>query len=390
MATAGLIAPHGGTLVNRFADARTRARSLEEASKYPSIQLTAVQHSDLFCIATGIFSPLTGFVRRADYESIVERMRLADGTIWTLPVTLAVSSDRARQIGPGASVALLDPAGSIVATMNVTEAFEYDKRREASRVYRTEEAAHPGVARLYEQGDVLLAGPITMLQRPADEPFGAFRRDPADTRELFGQRGWRRVVGFQTRNPVHRAHEYIQKAALEICDGLLLNPLVGETKSDDISAATRMESYQALIDNYYPKDRVVLSVFPAAMRYAGPREAVFHAMARKNYGCTHFIVGRDHAGVGSYYGTYDAQRIFDEFDASDLGITPLFFEHTFYCSRCGGMASTKTCPHDESARVTLSGTQVRQMLTRGEVPPPEFTRAEVARVLIEGMREPVR
>ena len=352
MTTGELIAPHGGALVNRFLDDHARARALEDASRLPSIQLTAVQHSDLLCIATGVFSPLTGFVRRADYESIVERMRLADGT-----------------------------------TMNVTETFAYDKRLEAGRVYRTEDPAHPGVARLYEQGDILVAGPITMLRCPSDEPFAEFRRDPAATRALFAERGWRRVVGFQTRNPVHRAHEYIQKAALEICDGLLLNPLVGETKSDDISAATRMESYQVLIDNYYPKDRVVLSVFPAAMRYAGPREAVFHAMARKNYGCTHFIVGRDHAGVGNYYGTYDAQRIFDEFDASDLGITPLFFEHTFYCSRCGGMASTKTCPHDESARVTLSGTQVRQMLTRGEVPPPEFTRAEVARVLIEGMRE---
>jgi len=387
MTTVGLIAPHGGALVNRFLDDHARARALEDASRLPSIQLTAVQQSDLLCIATGVFSPLTGFVRRADYESIVERMRLADGTIWTLPVTLAVSSDRARQIGPGANVALLDPAGSIVATMNVSETFAYDKRLEAGRVYRTEDPAHPGVARLYEQGDILVAGPITMLRCPSDEPFAEFRRDPAATRALFAERGWRRVVGFQTRNPVHRAHEYIQKAALEICDGLLLNPLVGETKSDDISAATRMESYRVLIDNYYPRDRVVLSVFPAAMRYAGPREAVFHAMARKNYGCTHFIVGRDHAGVGNYYGTYDAQRIFDEFDASDLGITPLFFEHTFYCSRCGGMASTKTCPHDESARVTLSGTQVRQMLTRGEVPPPEFTRAEVARVLIAGMRE---
>jgi sulfate adenylyltransferase len=387
MTTVGLIAPHGGALVNRFPDDGAHARALEDASRLPSIRLTAVQHSDLLCIATGVFSPLTGFVGRADYESIVERMRLADGTVWSLPVTLSVSTDQARQIGRGADVALVDQAGAIVATMSVTETFGYDKRREASCVYRTEDAAHPGVARLYEQGDVLVAGPVTMLQRTTDEPFPEFRRDPAATRALFGERGWRRVVGFQTRNPVHRAHEYIQKAALEICDGLLLNPLVGETKSDDISAATRMDSYQALIDNYYPKDRVVLSVFPAAMRYAGPREAVFHAMARKNYGCTHFIVGRDHAGVGNYYGTYDAQRIFDEFDSSELGITPLFFEHTFYCSRCAGMASTKTCPHDESARVTLSGTQVRQMLTRGEVPPPEFTRAEVARVLIEGMRE---
>src|SRR3989475_6349020 len=349
----------------------------------PHACLTPVQYADLLCLATGVFSPLAGFVGRTDYESILDAMRLADGSVWSIPVTLAISSDTAKAIGISSTIALQDPAGRVVATMEVTERFSYDKRRESEAVYRTTDQAHPGVARLYGQGDVLLAGPITLLNPSADEPFAAFRRDPVDTRRLFAERGWRRVVGFQTRNPVHRAHEYIQKAALEICDGLLLNPLVGETKSDDISAATRMESYQVLIDNYYPKDRVVLSVFPAAMRYAGPREAVFHAMARKNYGCTHFIVGRDHAGVGNYYGTYDAQRIFDEFDASDLGITPLFFEHTFYCSRCGGMASTKTCPHDESARVTLSGTQVRQMLTRGEVPPPEFTRAEVARVLIE-------
>ena len=386
VATDVLIRPHGGALVNRVADPRERADALAAASRLPAIRLTAVQHSDVFCIATGVFSPLIGFAGRADYESILDRMRLADGVVWSIPITLAVSEDVAKSLGRREAAALEDPAGRIVATMEVTDQFSYDKPREADAVYRTTDTAHPGVARLYGQGDVLLAGPVTLLERPVDEPFAAFRRDPADTRRLFADRGWRRVVGFQTRNPVHRAHEYIQKAALEMCDGLLLNPLVGETKSDDISAATRMESYQVLIDKYYPKDRVVLSVFPAAMRYAGPREAIFHAMSRKNYGCTHFIVGRDHAGVGNYYGTYDAQKIFDDFTLDELGITPLFFEHTFYCLKCGGMASSKTCPHDEASRVTLSGTQVRDMLTKGEIPPPEFTRAEVAKVLIEGMR----
>jgi sulfate adenylyltransferase len=384
--TDALIRPHGGALVNCVADAGNRPALLAAATTMAAVRLTAVQHSDVFCIATGVFSPLTGFVGRADYESILDRMRLADDTVWSIPVTLAVTAEIARSIAGRSRIALEDPEGRIVATMEVTEQFPYDKRREAVAVYRTDEEAHPGVARVYGQGDVLLAGPITLLGRPDGEPFAEFRRDPSDTRHLFAQRGWRRIVGFQTRNPVHRAHEYIQKAALEICDGLLLNPLVGETKSDDISAATRMESYQVLIDRYYPKDRVILSVFPAAMRYAGPREAIFHAMARKNYGCSHFIVGRDHAGVGSYYGTYDAQKIFDEFPAADLGIVPLFFEHTFFCTKCGGMASSKTCPHDASSRVTLSGTQVRDMLTKGEMPPAEFTRAEVAQVLIEGMR----
>jgi sulfate adenylyltransferase len=381
-----LIRPHGGVLVNRIAAPGARAAALAAAARMPAVRLNAVQHSDLLCIATGVFSPLTGFVGRADYESIVERMRLASGAVWSIPVTLAVSTDAAASLKSASSIALEDPSGRIVATMEVSEQFGYDKRAEASQVYRTTDEAHPGVARVYAQGDVLLAGPVTLLERPADEPFTAFRRDPDETRRLFVERGWRRIVGFQTRNPVHRAHEYIQKAALEICDGLLLNPLVGETKSDDISAGTRMESYRVLIENYYPRDRVLLSVYPAAMRYAGPREAIFHAIARKNYGCTHFIVGRDHAGVGNYYGTYDAQKIFDEFSPQDLGITPLFFEHTFFCRRCGGMASSKTCPHDGASRVTLSGTQVRDMLTKGQIPPPEFTRAEVAEVLIAGMR----
>ena len=381
-----LITPHGGVLINREITGDARREALAAVGRLPKVRMNAVQYSDVCCIATGVFSPLTGFVGRADYESTLDRMRLADGTVWSIPVTLAVGNDVGGAISSGTTVALEDPDGRTVATMEVTERYTYDKQREAQAVYRTTETAHPGVARLFAQGDVLLAGPITLLQRPENEPFGPFRRDPLETRRLFAERGWRRIVGFQTRNPVHRAHEYIQKAALEICDGLLLNPLVGETKSDDISAATRMESYQVLIANYYPTDRVILSVYPAAMRYAGPREAIFHAMARKNYGCSHFIVGRDHAGVGNYYGTYDAQRIFDQFTHDELGITPLFFEHTFFCTKCGGMASSKTCPHDAASRVTLSGTQVRDMLTRGEIPPPEFTRAEVAQVLIAGMR----
>ena len=378
---------HGGALVDRFVPAgEEHAGVLAAARSMTAVTLTSVQQSDLFCIATGVFSPLTGFVGREDYESILDGMRLANGVVWSIPVTLAVTADVASGVAEGATIALKDSRGTITGTMEVRERFTYDKRREAASVYRTEDAAHPGVARVYGQGAVLLAGPVRMLERPTGEPFERFRWDPAETRRLFGERGWRRIVGFQTRNPVHRAHEYIQKAALEICDGLLLHPLVGETKSDDIPAAVRMESYQVLVDRYYPKDRVVLGVFPAAMRYAGPREAIFHAMARKNYGCTHFIVGRDHAGVGQYYGTYDAQRIFDEFPPADLGITPLFFEHTFFCRRCGGMASSKTCPHDADSRVDLSGAQVRSLLTKGEIPPPEFTRAEVGEVLIRGMR----
>lgn len=377
--------PHGGSLVNRVLNPEARGAATTAAGRMPQVRLNPVQYSDLLCIATGVFSPLTGFVGANDYASILDRLRLADGTVWSIPITLAASADVAL-IAKGSTVALTDPNGDLTATLDVTETFEYDKAREARAVYGTDDPAHPGVARLLAQGEVLMAGPVALIHPQADPPFAAFRRDPVETRRLFAERGWRRVVGFQTRNPVHRAHEYIQKAALEICDGLLLNPLVGETKNDDVSAATRMKSYEALVDNYYPANRVLLNVFPAAMRYAGPREAVFHAIARKNYGCTHFIVGRDHAGVGNYYGPYDAQKIFDEFTPQELGITPLFFDNTFFCRKCGGMASSKTCPHDASLHVTLSGTQVRTMLRAGQMPPPEFTRSEVAQVLIDGMR----
>jgi sulfate adenylyltransferase len=368
--TEHLIAPHGGELVSRTGDRPAGVESLEK------VTLSAKEVADLDMIASGALSPLTGYMGEDDYRSVVDDMRLASGLVWALPVTLAVA-----EAPKGDTVALCDERGSILATLDVAEVFSYDREHEAERCFRTTEDAHPGVARIYGQPDQYLAGEVTVFERPV-QPFPELALDPADTRRAFAERGWRRIAGFQTRNPIHRAHEYVTKTALEVVDGLLVHPLVGETKSDDVPAAVRVECYKALLENYYPADRVLLSAFPAAMRYGGPREAVWHAICRKNYGCSHFIVGRDHAGVGSYYGTYDAQRIFDDIDAAELGIEPLMFEHSFFCRTCGSMASGKTCPHPAEHHVFLSGTKVREMLGRGERPPVEFSRAEVADILI--------
>ena len=377
------IAPHGGTLVNRIATGSEREKLLAGAAKLPKIELDAWALSDVEMIAIGGFSPLEGFMTRADYESVVTNRRLKNGLVWTIPVTLAVSREQAN--GLKGDVALT-ANGSVVAILHLEDAYTPDKTKEAQEVFRATDASHPGVARLQAAGDTYLGGRLSVVSRPKAATFLPYRLDPQDTRRLFAERGWRRVVAFQTRNPIHRAHEYLQKCALEMCDGLLLHPIVGETKGDDVPAAVRMKSYEVLLANYYPKDRVILAVNPASMRYAGPREAIFHALIRKNYGCTHFIVGRDHAGVGKFYGTYDAQRIFDDFTQEEIGITPLPFENTAYCTVCGSMVSSKTCPHPPERHVALSGTKVRELLQAGTPPPPEVSRPEVAAVLIDAMK----
>ncbi len=374
VATDRLIRPHGGELIDRTGDRPDDLDSLEH------LTLTPRELSDLDMLACGALSPLQGFMGSEDYERVVEEMRLASSLPWALPVCLAVDEAPASD-----RVALVAADGRAVAVLEVAEVFEYDKEREADRCFRTTDEAHPGVARLYAQKPRYLAGRVTVFERP-EPPFPELALDPAQTRATFAERGWKRVVGFQTRNPIHRAHEYLTKGALETVDGLLIHPLVGETKSDDVPAQTRVDCYRVLVDSYYPADRVVVSAFPAAMRYAGPREAIWHAICRKNYGCSHFIVGRDHAGVGDYYGTYDAQLIFDEFEPHELDIEPMFFEHAFWCRACGQMATPKTCPHGGDDHVFLSGTKVRELLAAGNLPPAEFSRPEVAEVLIEAYR----
>ncbi|GMQ78040.1 MAG: sulfate adenylyltransferase [Anaerolineae bacterium] len=379
--------PHGGQLVNRMLRGSMRQAVHERAEELFKVDLSPMNLSDLELIGSGAMSPLAGFMGEADYNRVVSDMRLNSNLLWSIPVTVAVDSAVAKKIALDDEIALCEN-GRVLAIMEVAEKFEYNKQREAELVYGTTEEQHPGVARLYRQGDVLLGGDIWVVALPhaAESEFPELRHTPAQSRRMFARRGWRRIVGFQTRNPIHRAHEYIQKAALEIVDGLFIHPLVGETKADDIPADVRIASYEAILRDYYPADSVLLGVFPGAMRYAGPREAIFHALIRKNYGCTHFIVGRDHAGVGNYYGTYDAQQIFNRFSREEVGVEILPFDYTFFCKKCGMVVSAKTCPHGRENWVYLSGTQVREMLEKGEMLPPEFTRPEVSKVLLDGLR----
>ena len=380
------IPAHGGHLINRIATSEERQEFIEKAERLPKIELDKRALSNLEMIAIGGFSPLNGFMEKDDYESVVVDMRLKNGLPWSIPVTLSVSEEVADSIKEGSWVRLDSTSGEFTGVLELTQKFHYNKAHEATNVYSTNEIKHPGVKVLYDAGPVNLAGPVWLLERHPHPLFPKYQIDPVESRRLFQEKGWKTIVGFQTRNPIHRAHEYIQKCALEIVDGLFLHPLVGATKSDDIPADVRMCCYEIMLEKYFPQNRVMMAINPSAMRYAGPREAIFHALVRKNYGCTHFIVGRDHAGVGDYYGTYDAQYIFDDFEPGELDIVPMKFEHAFYCTRTQGMATSKTSPSVGEERIHLSGTKVREMLRRGELPPPEFSRPEIAAELAKAMK----
>jgi sulfate adenylyltransferase len=376
-----LVEPHGGTLIDRFVPPYHIDLLARRATALPALTLDARELADLELIATGAASPLAGFLGAADYTSVLERLRLANGVVWPLPFTKAITDAERESLAGQAEAALYDESGRLWGTIAISDLFERDPRVEARAVYGTDDPAHPGVRYLLDRPRSLAGGPVRVLPLPDDLAFASRRLTPRALRAAIDARGWRRVAGFQTRNPIHRAHEHLTKLALEFTDGLVIHPLVGETKQDDVPAAVRFQAYEALVDRYYPKDRTILAAFPAAMRYAGPREALFHAIARKNYGITHLIVGRDHAGVGKYYGPYEAQEIFDQFERADVGVEPLRLEPTFYCRSCETLASSRTCPHDATARLELSGTRVREILHDGGTLPAEFTRPEVAEIL---------
>lgn len=376
------IQPHGGKLVNQIIENNEKENIIDRAKPLKKIYLNQREISDLEMIATGAFSPLEGFLLEEDYKSVLKDSRLSNGLVWSIPITLSVTKDEVKNLKEDMEVALSSDK-DILGIIHIEQIYTYDKEEEARSVYKTTDENHPGVSYLYSQGEFLLGGKIKLINRPIHEEFQEYWFDPIQTRKIFSEKGWKRIVGFQTRNPIHRAHEFIIKTAMEIVDGLFLNPLVGEVKKGDIPADVRMKCYKVLIDKYFVKERVFIGVYGAAMRYAGPREAILHAIVRKNFGCTHFIVGRDHAGVGNYYAPFEAQEFFDQFKPEEIGIVPLFFENAFWCWHCAEMATIKTCPHPVNEHFSLSGTKVRELLEVGEIPPPEFTRPEIADILID-------
>ena len=379
-----MITPYGGRLIPLLAEGAERLYYLEEAQGLNQLKLNTREYSDLIMLATGSYSPLKGFVGKGDYERIITEMRMESGLMWPIPITLSVSEQQAKKIKVGERLALKDPTGNeTVGILTVEEKFRADKDKEVKGVFGTTDLQHPGVREVYRQGEIYLGGPVLALSE-GDFPaqFSEFAR-PSETRKIFLNKGWSSVVAFQTRNPIHRSHEYLTKIALEFYDGLFINPVVGKLKEGDIPAEVRLECYRTLINNYYPEDRVVLKVYPLEMRYAGPREAVLHAVIRQNFGCTHFIVGRDHAGVGTYYGSFDAQAIFDRLKPDDLQIEPLKMDWTFWCHKCACMASPRTCPHDKKHHLMIAGTELREMLAEGKIPPAEFSRPEVTQILVD-------
>lgn len=386
-----MITPHGGTLINRLVEGDAAASLLEKAAGLPSMTLNSREISDLEMITVGAMSPLQGFMGEEDYNNVLENMRMADGTAWPLPVVLATKGDdTAPEVGT--TLALKNEDGTIYGTMDVTSVWTMDKERELDLCFSgSNEKAdhnHPAWGYIETLGASYVGGTITVATLPKYEKHNDYRLTPTQTRASFEEKGWGTIAAFQTRNPIHRAHEYLTKCALEQTDGLLVHPLVGDTKADDIPSDIRMQCYHALLEKYYPMDRTMLGVYPQAMRYGGPREAVLHAVCRQNYGITHIIIGRDHAGVGTYYGTFDAQSIFDQYNPGDLEIQTLRFEHSFFCKLTGGMATTKSSPAGPEDKIFLSGTKVREMLSNGERPPEEFSRPEVADILIAAYAQP--
>jgi sulfate adenylyltransferase len=374
-----LIKPHGGKLVDRVLSPERGTEAQAEVSGMLQLTISPNVVSEIQNIARGVFSPLEGFLNKAELESVVTKGYLPNGLAWTIPILLAVEESQASALQEGQTIALTDEIGTPLALLHLEEKYRFDKGKIARGVFATDDEKHPGVRMLFDNPDVFLAGEVDLLE-DIKTPYERYDLSPKETRYLFQQKGWNTVVAFQTRNPPHRAHEYIQKCALEICDGLFINPVIGRKKPGDFTDELILKAYQTLIDDFYPQDRVVMSILPWQMRYAGPKEAIFHAIVRKNFGCTHHIIGRDHAGVGDYYDTYAAHRIFTDFP--DLGIQPLFFEHSFYCQACENMATAKTCPHEKDSWLSPSGTKIRGIITEGAQVAPEIMRPEIAEVLV--------
>ncbi len=379
-----LVSPHGGGELNPLLVPESeRVAVLKRAAELKAVPMTSREASDLVMLAIGAYTPLEGFMGQADWRGTCVDMKLSDGTLWPIPITLSCDRRSADAIALGEEVALVDEeSGQIMAVMAVAEKYEIDRELECSKVFRTTDAAHPGVAKVMAQGDVNLGGSVHVLSEGAyPDDFENLYMRPAETRALFVDRGWSKVAAFQTRNPMHRSHEHLAKIAVEICDGVLIHQVLGKLKTGDIPAEVRVRAIDALVENYFVPGTVIQAGYPIEMRYAGPREALLHAVFRQNFGCSHLVIGRDHAGIGDYYGPFDAHHIFDTLDANSLEIEPLRMDITFYCAVCGSTATTRTCPHDEEHRLTISGTRLREMFANHEPIPSEFSRPEVVAVL---------